>query len=150
MTAYHQKVTEFPPALLAVTDRYFRCRPWRSDWVTKGNDWIAAAAAVYEMPPITMRHTSTIEAAGSGCYVFANNEIRMPKASVVTLFHEFRHAIQHHQPDELWYRVDETAPPAEDDARAWSLSLFHQVRPQLLASAVEAGRVFYVAPEDLT
>ena len=149
MTAYHHAVTEFPPSLVHATDRYFRRRPWRTDWVTKGQAWLDIAADIYDLPAITLSHTTADEAAGSGCFVPSRSEIRMAKASVVTLFHEFRHAIQHHQPDELWYRVDETAPPIEDDARAWSLSLFHQVRPQLLASAVEAGRVFYISPEDL-
>ncbi len=149
MSAYHLSVTDFPPTLIHATDRYFRRRPWRNDWEPKAQAWIDTAADLYELPTITVAHTSTAEAAGSGCYLPARNEIRMPKASVVTLFHEFRHAIQHHQPDETWHRVDPTAPAAEDDARAWSLSLFHQVRPQLLASAVEAGRVFYISPEDL-
>jgi hypothetical protein len=150
MTAYHHAVADFPPSLIHVTDRYFRRRPWRSDWVTKAQAWLDTAADVYDLPAIGLVLTTRREAAGSGCYLATRNEIRMPKASVVTLFHEFRHAIQHHQPDEVWYRVDETTPAVEDDARAWSLSLFHQVRPQLLASAVEAGRVFYITHEDLT
>jgi len=149
MAAYHRTVTEYPAPLLEVTDRYFKQRPWRADWVDKAQGWVTDAAEVYGLPGLTLRHTSPAEAAGSGCYLPILGEIRMPKPSVVTLFHEFRHAIQHHRPSDVHYWLDPTAQPAEDDARAWSLSLFHQVRPQLLASAVEAGSVFYIIPEDL-
>ena len=97
MAAYHRTVTEFPAPLLDATDRYFRRRPWRADWVDKAQRWVGDAAAVYGLPAITLRHTSPAEAAGSGCYLPAFGEIRMPKPSVVTLFHEFRHALQHHR-----------------------------------------------------
>lgn len=150
MTAYHIAVAEFPMELLEETDRYFRRRPWRPDWVAKAQEWIDAAADVYNIPAPTLRHTSAATAGGSGCYVGRYNEILMPHASVVTVFHEFRHALQRHIPDVPRFRVDRSAPAAEDDARAWSLSLFHQVRPGRLAAAVAAGRVFYITPEDLT
>ncbi len=150
MAAYHLTVTEFPIGLLDATDRYFRRRPWRADWVDKAQRWVGDAAAVYGVPPVTLCHTIPAEAAGSGCYLPALGEIRMPKPSVVTLFHEFRHALQHHRPHDTQYRLDPAADPAEDDARAWSLSLFHQVRPRLLATAIETGRVFYITSLDVT
>ena len=149
MVAYHRAVTELPAPLLDATDRYFRTRPWRADWVEKAQQWVSDAAGIYDLETVALRHTSPRDAAGSGCYLPAHNEIRIPKASVVTLFHEFRHALQHHRPDDPQYRVDRAAPAAEDDARAWSLSLFQQVRPQLLVAAVESGRVFYISTEDL-
>ena len=150
MAAYHLAVATFPETLLTGTDRYFRQRPWRADWVTKAQDWAGGAADSYRIPVPRLRHTSASAALGSGCYLPRYNEIRLPHASVVTLFHELRHALQHHRPDLGWYQVDPTAEAAEDDARAWSLSLFHQVRPDRLAAAVAAGRVFYITPQDLT
>ena len=37
----------------------------------------------------------------------------------------------------------------EEDARAWSPSLYHQVRPDLLARIVGQGRIFHITTGDL-
>lgn len=81
------------------------------------------------------------ENAGEGYYYGGVNEIHMSKPSIITLLHEFRHAMQHqgfagrfHDP--------------EHDARGWSLSLYHLVAPNTLRRLVEEGKVFHTSPAD--
>ena len=64
MTAYHHAIADFPPSLIHVTDRYFRRRPWRTDWVTKAQAWLDIAADIYDLPAITLSHTTAAGASG--------------------------------------------------------------------------------------
>ena len=80
--------------------------------------------------------------AGSGYYVPATNTIHMAHPSVITYLHEFRHAMQA-QGFAGEFR------DAEDDARAWSLSLYYSVAPRSLRRLVEAGQVYHLTAEDL-
>ena len=70
-----------------------------------------------------------------------------PTLSVVTLFHEFRH---HMQATGAAVRLDRAnEQQAEEDARAWSLSLYYRSRPALFRRAVENGRIYHLTVADL-
>jgi len=53
--------------------------------------------------------------------------------------HEFRHHYQHHR-----HNVEFGA--MEDDARAWSLSLYHTVAPRRFRYLVENNMVIHLDP----
>lgn len=77
------------------------------------------------------------DACGGGCYYPHSNEIYLfKKASIVNLLHEFRHAMQfsNNNTDNKLYKDDR-----EEDARAWSVSLFRKVAPGSYKRAVEKG-----------
>lgn len=115
------------------TDRWARMR-----------QWTATAADIYRMP---LPLVSQIPSAGQGCYFGQTNQILMAYPSVVTLLHEFRHAMQM-QGRAGNARSLQTYDDREDDARAWSLSLYHRVAPRALKRLVTEGRVLFLAPSD--
>lgn len=86
----------------------------------------------------TIRHNPS---AGYGYYIPARNEIHMSKPSIVTLFHEFRHAMQHQQKAGNWN--DE-----EKDARGWSLSLYFKIAPRTLKRLVAQEKVLHMTVAD--
>jgi hypothetical protein len=62
--------------------------------------------------------------------------IGLPRASVVSLLHEFRHHMQ---------RAGRQAnPDAEEDARGWSISMFAEARPRAFDKAWRGGRVWFM------
>ena len=81
------------------------------------------------------------EKAGCGYYIPASNEIHMAYPSIITLLHEFRHAMQ---AQGLAGRYRD----AEDDARGWSLSLYNSVAPRTLRRLVNEGKVLHLSPAD--
>jgi hypothetical protein len=78
---------------------------------------------------------------GGGFYQRDNHSITMSPnhPSVITLIHETRHALQAKEKGAAMITQD-----VERDARAWSLSLYYQVRPNLLKRLVREGRVFHI------
>ena len=79
-------------------------------------------------------------AMGSGFYNQETNHIELPHYSVVTLLHEFKHAMQHLT----------NQPQNEEVARGWSLSLFYKAAPKHFKRAVERAIIFFITPEDIT
>ncbi|NPV28347.1 MAG: hypothetical protein HPY58_01565 [Firmicutes bacterium] len=70
-------------------------------------------SALYHIPMPLLFITANC---GSGCYDPAINAIFLPKFSVTTLAHEFRHALQNKKPIRVW-----SVAQAEEDARGWEL-----------------------------
>ncbi len=112
-------------------------------WSTKSNSeqfdamnvWLRKVSQIYALPTPTLRRH---DGCNSGWYIPALNRIEVPHFSLITLFHEFRHAYQHsHFPQRM---VDNV----EDDARAWSLSLYRSVAPRTYAHLVDTGRVLHI------
>lgn len=149
---YHLQRTTFHPDVMELTK--WLLSGWKGvDTTTRVNAlrvWITGSAWVYEMPiprlqcPVPVElggHYSTWHCARTGRS--GAGTIRLPKPSVITTLHEFRHAMQHHVVDVPWWNV-------EGDARAWSLSLYHQVAPERFARLVRAGKVFHTSPEELS
>lgn len=90
---------------------------------------------------------------GNGFYDIVSNRITLPKTSIVTFLHEFRHAMQRQGKASYYYNPEapsESRGGVENDARAWSLSLYHRVAPRTLKRLVSEGQVFFISPNDLT
>lgn len=101
--------------------------------------WVGEVTEVYGM----MRPVLTVDPeAGAGYYLIRRNEIVMSKPSIVTLLHEFRHAMQRQGKAGRQFRG------VEDDARAWSLSLYWLVAPRLLKRLVAEGKILHTTPAD--
>ena len=79
--------------------------------------------------------------AGFGYYMPSTNEIHMSKPSIVTLLHEFRHAMQAQNKAGHWR--DE-----EHDARGWSLSLYFKIAPRTLKRLVAEQKVLHMSVAD--
>ena len=101
-------------------------------------DWIARVSAIYGVTTPSFEFRPDEENGGSnGFYSPKKNLICLQKKiSLVTLLHEFRHCMQH-QGHKM---ID---PDIEEDARAWSMSLFKVAMPKAHATALRKGLVKY-------
>ena len=138
---YHLRFNNFHRSTLAATKTLIR--GWGDSteeqrW-QKMNVWLDDVSRVYGMIRPTLGKT----ASHSGCYYINLNKIEIPHASVVTLLHEFRHAMQRQRVGRACEARD-----VEDDARAWSLSLYWKVAPRALTRLVNEGRVLHTTPSD--
>lgn len=139
---YHERFRNFHSRTLDATDRLFRSRPWvdteNATSTEKFERWLRRVSAAYDLPVPDLAFSDDPRVSFVfGCYRPSEQRIYLPKHSVVTLFHEFRHHMQHRG-------ADMVSQDVEEDARAWSLSLFYQVRPSLYWRAVEDGGVLHV------
>lgn len=143
---YHTRFTNFHEATLDATDRLFKSRPWRGTSAERSEKfvkWLRRASAAYDIPVPRLHVQPLVNDRGvmlMGAY--DHDVVVLSDYSVLTMFHEFRHHMQAHY-------VAATESDKEDDAVAWSCSLFHTVRPELFREAVMAGRVAFVEPADL-
>jgi len=101
--------------------------------------WLQAMSSIYNVSVprfIFSDCSSGYKLTGGGTYSGSFKEITLyKKFSIVTLFHEFRHHLQHSKGIQLkLYRND-----IEEDARAWSVSLFKLAAPNSYQRAVERG-----------
>lgn len=110
--------------------------------------WLNLVSEHYNMEVPAVVHNPH---AGAGYYLGLVNEIHMSKPSIITLLHEFRHAMQAQGKAGPSFRPDlpeDARGGVEDDARAWSLSLYYAVAPRTLKRLVTEGRVFHTSPAD--
>lgn len=135
--AYHRRFRNQHRRTLEATRRLIR--NWTATSIEgqweKSRNWLEEASSVYGMRTPTLHHQR--KGSGSGYYKPITNSIHMPHPSIVTLLHEFRHAYQHSHPSRMVADV-------EDDARAWSLSLYYRVAPRSLRRLTQAGKVFFM------
>lgn len=96
--------------------------------------WLDQATTIYQIAPVRL----TI--GNDDFYAPLDRKITMSKPSVITLLHEFRHHFQAERPT-LW------SGDVEEDARAWSLSLYHATAPRTLKALAQANRVFHLKPD---
>ena len=103
--------------------------------------WIRESSKSYNIASPQLYWGDIADAAGGGFYDSKKNIIVMSptRASLITLMHEFRHTLQ------AAGVPDMISEDKEIDARAWSLSLYYQVRPLLLKKLVLEGKVFHIA-----
>jgi hypothetical protein len=115
---------------------------WRTDEeavkVQMMKDWLVKVSAIYGVPVpdflFEPENEEAYSATGGGCYNCVTNQIRLfKKASFVTLAHEFRHMMQYKAGVKM-YKGD-----AEEDARAWSVSLFRLTDATAFRRAVRKG-----------
>jgi hypothetical protein len=143
---YHKKFNHFKPNTLDITKvmmkDWGRCNDSRK-WI-KMQEWLQKASLEYDIPmPVIIEGV----AAGSGYYHLPSNTIHMSKPSIVTVIHEFRHALQRHNKAKGFSGRETDVEP---DARAWSLSLYYKVAPRSFERLVAEGKIFHIEMADLT
>lgn len=72
------------------------------------------------------------------CYWGAQERIGLPKVSLVSSLHEYRHHMQYHGRK----RFDDV----EVDARGWSVSAFHYALPEEFDNAWRKGIIWFLPP----
>lgn len=112
-------------------------------WI-KMDKWVGKASAIYGMRRPLVGVTRT---AGAGYYRRDTNEIHMAYPSIVTVMHEFRHAMQ--AQGKAPVAITENLNAVEDDARAWSLSIYYKIAPRLFRRLVREGKILHITPDDL-
>jgi hypothetical protein len=140
---YHTLFSDFPGEAIEATRELFKARPSTLSLEQKDlvfNSWIKKASAAYNIKPPKLFWTEDADLAGGGFYEYETHNIfmRPNRASVITFLHEFRHALQGAG------IADRISEDNEIDARAWSLSLYYQVKPNLLRKLVLEGKVFHI------
>lgn len=133
---YHRRFRHQHRRTLDATRRLIR------DWTSVGVDgqweksrqWVAEVSVIYQVTPPKLKKTAW---AGQGCFSPSTNTIHMAYPSITTLLHEFRHAYQHSHPSRM---VDDV----EDDARAWSLSLYYRVAPRTVRRLASEGKILFL------
>lgn len=141
---YHKAFSRIIPAVKEHTDALFRSRPSRMSReaaTAAFQGWLSKVSQEYGVATPVLIWDEDAVFAGGGEYRPQHQEIRMSKVSVTTLIHEFRHHLQSQGATMIH-------PDLEEDARAWSLSVYYAVRPELLRRLVSQGRVFHISAAD--
>lgn len=134
---YHRRFRNQHRKTLDATRRLIRgwtATSTEGQW-EKSRQWLEEVSTIYRMQTPTLHHQN--RGVGSGYYRCDTNGIYMPYPSIVTLLHEFRHAYQYSHPSRM-------VADKEDDARAWSLSLYYRVAPRTLRRLAEQGKVLFL------
>lgn len=107
------------------------------------NVWVQKVSLIYGVDCPSLSYSPNrgqYLATGGGIYNPLHNEITLYyKFSVVTLIHEFRHCLQYKKAGLKMVSVD-----IEEDARAWSMSLFKKACPKSYKKAIETGAVHHI------
>lgn len=123
--------------VVEATHDLVKMKPWslpRSEQQRAAFMWLSVASHAYGL--VTPRLEFDGRMRGNlGEYRAGVNVIRMQKFSLVTLLHEFRHAMQAQLP-RLALRGT-----IEDDALAWSCSMFYKAAPRRFRRMLKAGRI---------
>lgn len=150
MTAYHLRYRNLDHRIIAATQSLLDARTSAlpaPQAQAEFQSWLDTAARIYRVPGVRLRIVPPAHCHGYGQYL-APGTILMPRYSITTLLHEFRHHLQAHGRP-LIARTGDLWQDEEDDARAWSLSLYHAARPQLLARLVRQGKILHLTPAEL-
>lgn len=112
----------------------FDAKPWvgnKVERLKKFDNLLKELSDIYNInkPSIVIKKNVI----GNGAYSVVENKIYMSKISVVTLLHEFKHAIQ--------FQKHKTN--TEKAARGWSVSLFYLASPKHYQKAVEKGLLLF-------
>lgn len=143
---YHKRFRRFNRSTVDATRRLML--GWgqasQEERTEKMQAWLTDVSLIYELPRPDLTVNASID--NSGWYSPRGNLIVLPKPSIVTLLHEFRHAMQ------AWGRAGahfrraaraEERGGFEDDARAWSLSLYYLVAPRTFRRLAREGQIFF-------
>lgn len=147
---YHRRFKHFNKKTLRATEKLLK------NWATnseeenlrKMRNWLKDVSEIYQ---INFPMLQVVANAGAGCYSPQANKIFIKKLSVVTLLHEFRHALQAQgrAPQYVQGTPPEERGGFEDDARAWSLSLYFKVAPRTFKRLATENQIFFVTAEDV-
>ena len=130
---YHNRFSHFDRRTLTATRTLMR------GWSTKDtaerwaacDGWLDEASRIYDVPRPNLRATGY---RGTGCYLRMTQDIKMEYPSIMTLIHEFRHHLQ-------CSLMQAPHPDPEDDARAWSHSLYRKVAPRTFDRLIASGAI---------
>lgn len=141
---YHIRFRNFHRQTLDATKDLFRARPSQLTADERHivfKNWVDKISDIYGMERPTFHWDESADMGGGGFYRLSDHSITMSPnhPSVITLIHETRHALQHKEKGAPMVSTD-----VERDARAWSLSLYYKVKPNLLKRLVREGRVFHI------
>lgn len=145
---YHRRFNNISPFTVRRTRWLIRRWSVTDDRWAAMRAWLVIVSERYRMVTPNLVNDRR---AGSGYYRRDTNTIYLSKPSIITLLHEFRHAMQSQGAAGPSFRPDrdmEERGGVEDDARAWSLSLYYAVAPRTLKRLVSEGRVFHTSPAD--
>ncbi|MGB9849163.1 MAG: hypothetical protein ACPLSY_04975 [Moorellaceae bacterium] len=144
--SYKDRFRNIDRRTVEATRRLIAARPWRGSPDRGGpaefaaayaacKEWLEGVSGIYGVATPELRvGTPLAVLSGYGCYAIADNTIHLPRFSVTTLAHEFRHA---------WQRQKGRHVGDEEDARGWSVSLIYLADPRFYWRAVERGRLLY-------
>jgi len=140
---YERRYRHIDRRAIHTTRLLVRTRPWGRDAaaLASARTWASRVAEVYgiEVPTVIIDRRHPDFRLFGDSYRPMNRTIVLGTFSVVSLAHEFRHHWQQQTGAHLTTRAD-----AEDDARAWSLSLFRAAAPRRFARMAAAGRIHFV------
>jgi hypothetical protein len=125
-----QAVIDKTRALFVTENKFYRVDDEKKFTIMK--EWLAFVSEHYHVNCPTLK--VDFNAQHDGFYRHADNYIELPKFSVVTLLHEFKHAMD----------IMKDGRTTEERARGWSMSLFARFSPKLYEQAVSKGIVFWV------
>ncbi len=143
---YHKQFNDFSDAVIESTQSLFQARPSTQSLENKDTlfkTWMLEVSNSYNMENPKLAWSNEADLAGGGFYIREKHMIVMSpnRASLITFLHEYRHALQNKTDESL------VSEDTEIDARAWSLSLYYQVKPALLKKLVLEGKVFHINPK---
>lgn len=95
---------------------------------------VSDLADVYDMP------TPEVTEDRREVYYPNSETIGLPRVSIVSLLHEFRHHMQQYG--------RQANDDIEEDARGWSVSMFATAEPDYFDSAWEDGRIMFMPEYD--
>lgn len=143
---YHRRFKNFKETTVNATEDLFKARPSRLTLEEAENvfkDWLSKVSASYNLPSPNFVWDADAIDGGGGYYSPDDQTIALSHVSVTTLLHEFRHHMQ-------WQGIDTmVSEDKEEDARAWSLSLYYTVRPRLFERLVQEQRIYHISPQEL-
>jgi hypothetical protein len=169
---YHRKFSRFHRRTLEATRALFTARPStlsREEVDVVFKEWISTVSAAYEVevPRLVWSEDLPLH----GMYVPSEKTLYMQRASITTLLHEYRHHLQAAgkqmkvpTAEEQTLIVESINPEGrtreetiqliqsaaiEYDAYAWSMSLYHKLRPEQFKRMVRAGRIHFISPDVL-
>lgn len=141
---YHLAYQDIHDGVVLATDGLFTKRPSRlnrEEVHAAFTDWMDTASNIYSVPTPELKWHESARGVGGGFYTPHTVTITLSHTSITTFLHEYRHHLQSQ-------RLPQIVPDLEDDARAWSLSLYHLVRPKLLRKMAEQGRILHLSARD--
>jgi len=157
---YHKRFKNFNPKTVEATKELFRARPSQlvlEDVEVVFKKWIADISKVYDIPTpdFVWEYDDLSDIGGGLCHGLREDEndenspfynsvlhIDANRRSITTLIHEYRHHMQ-------FMGMNMVDEDVEEDARAWSLSLYYKTRPVLFERLVREGKIFHIDPRDL-
>jgi hypothetical protein len=142
---YHKSFRNFHSKTVEATNELFRKRPSQLSQEQAQEvfqEWIEKVSNNYNISVPQFEWNPEVVDAGGGVYIRSIEKIEMSHTSITTLLHEYRHHMQAKGARMLYEDI-------EDDARAWSLSLYYKTRPNLFKRLVNEGRILHISAQEL-